>query len=152
MLWMLWIISREMCVFVVIELLLCFVFKVGTFTLSVLVLDVGLYFTLEHYLQCVCARLRACTCAHRCGCGCGCCFGGADGCIPLTMLVNVCQSCCLLMFVCLPLSRHLPCCKTWWIKNLNLNLNKIFFLLFYFHPMSHCSGQCQQPNNADINW
>ena len=28
----------------------------------------------------------------------------------------------LLMFVCLPLSRHFPCCKTWWIKNLNLNL------------------------------
>ena len=30
----------------------------------------------------------------------------------------------LLMFVCLPLSRHFPCCKTWWIKNLNLNLNR----------------------------
>ena len=30
-----------------------------------------------------------------------------------TMLVDVCQCCCLLLFVCLPLSRHFPCCKTW---------------------------------------
>ena len=37
----------------------------------------------------------------------------------LTMLVDVCQCCCFLMFVCLPLSRHFPCCKAWWIKNLN---------------------------------
>ena len=28
--------------------------------------------------------------------------GGADGCIPLNMLVDVCQCCRLLMFVCLP--------------------------------------------------
>ena len=35
------------------------------------------------------------------------------------MLVDVCQCCCLLMFVCLPLSRHFPC-KTWRIKNLNM--------------------------------
>ena len=47
-----------------------------------------------------------------CGCGCGCCFGGADGCIHLIMLDDVCQCCCLLMFVCLPLSRHVPC-RTW---------------------------------------
>ena len=47
-------------------------------------------------------------CARRCvDVGCGCCFGGADGCILPTMLVDVCQCCCLLMFVCLPLSRHL---------------------------------------------
>ena len=31
------------------------------------------------------------------------CFVGAQGCIPVTMLVDVCQHCCLLMFVCLPL-------------------------------------------------
>ena len=43
----------------------------------------------------------------------GCCFGGADGCIPLIMFVDVCQCCWLLMFVCLPLSKHFPCCKTW---------------------------------------
>ena len=48
-----------------------------------------------------------------CVCAFGCCFVGANGCIPLTMLVGVCQCCCLLMFVCLPLSRHFPCCKTW---------------------------------------
>ena len=38
------------CVFVVIEILLSFVLKVGMFTSPVLVLDVGPYFTLEHYL------------------------------------------------------------------------------------------------------
>ena len=30
-------------------------------------------------------------------------FGGADGCIILTMLVDVCQCCDLIMFMCLPL-------------------------------------------------
>ena len=69
-----------------------------------------------------------CVCAQVCVCAFGCCFVGANGCIPLTMLVDVCQCCCLLMFVCLPLSRHFPCCKTWWIKNLNLNL-KLSMLL-----------------------
>ena len=29
------------------------------------------------------------------------CLAGADGCISLTMLVDVCHYCCLLMFVCL---------------------------------------------------
>ena len=62
---------------------------------------------------CVRARTRRCVCVQVCGCGCGCCFGGADGCIPLIMFVDVCQCCCLLMFACLPLSRHFPCCKTW---------------------------------------
>ena len=56
--------------------------------------------------------VHVCVCAQVCGCGCGCCTGGADGCIPLTMHVDVCQCCCLLMFVCLPLSRHFPC-KIW---------------------------------------
>ena len=70
---------------------------------------------------CVCACMRACVCA--CAlvqvwvCAFGCCFVSANG-----LLVDVCQCCCLLMFVCLPLSRYFPCCKTWWIKNLNLNL------------------------------
>jgi len=49
-------------------------------------------------------------------CAFGCCFVSANG-----LLVDVCQCCCLLTFVCLTLSRHFPCCKTWWIKNLNLN-------------------------------
>ena len=57
----------------------------------------------------VCLHVLACVCI----CAFGCCFVGANGCIPLTMLVDVCQCCCLLMFVCLPLSRHFPCCKTW---------------------------------------
>ena len=65
---------------------------------------------------CACMLVQVCVCAF------GCCFVGASGCIPLTMLVDVCQCCCLLMFVCLPPSRHFPCCKTWRIKNLNLNL------------------------------
>ena len=59
--------------------------------------------TYAHARRCV--YVHVCVCAQVCGCGCGCCFGGADGCIALTMLVDVCQCCCLLMFVCLPLSR-----------------------------------------------
>ena len=47
------------------------------------------------------ARVCALVCAF------GCRFVSANG-----LLVDVCQ-CCLLMFVCLPLSRHFPCCKTW---------------------------------------
>ena len=35
-----------------------------------------------------------------------CCFGGADGCLPVTMLVDECQ-CGLLMFICLPLFERL---------------------------------------------
>ena len=51
---------------------------------------------------CVCAHAQACVCAcvHRCvdvvGGG-----GDADGCILLTMLVDVCQCCCLLAYVCI---------------------------------------------------
>ena len=55
---------------------------------------------------CVCACARWCVCmwvwvlmclyvgvgAGVFVCGCGCRFGGADGCIPLTMLVDICQS------------------------------------------------------------
>ena len=97
-----------------------------TFTLPILVLDIGLYFTLEHYSYlwrvCACVRAHAgvcmCVCAQVCECAFRCCFVSANG-----LLVDVCQCCCLLMFVCLPLSRHFTCCKTWWIKNLNLNLN-----------------------------
>ena len=74
-------------------------------------------------IACACACVRACVraragvcmcvCAQVCVCAFGCCFVGAKGCMPLTMLVDVCHCCCLLMFVCLPLSRHFPCCKTW---------------------------------------
>ena len=60
--------------------------------------------------------MRACALMQVCVCAFGCCFASANG-----LLVDVCQCCCLLMIVCLPLSRHFPCCKTWWIKNLNLN-------------------------------
>ena len=70
---------------------------------------------------CVCVRARRCVyvcvcagvCMHAGVCAFGCCFAGANG-----LLVDVCQCCCLLMFVCLPLLRHFPCCKTWSIKNL----------------------------------
>ena len=67
---------------------------------------------------CVCVCVRACVharagvymcvCAQVCVCAFGCCFVSANG-----LLVDVCQCRCLLMFVCLPLSRHFPCCKTW---------------------------------------
>ena len=63
---------------------------------------------------CVRACVRACVLVQVWVCAFGCCFGSANG-----LLVDVCQCCCLLMFVCLPLSRHFPC-KTWWIKNPNL--------------------------------
>ena len=64
---------------------------------------------------CVRARAGVCMCVYAqvCVCAFGCCLVGANGCIPLTMLVDVRQCCRLLVFVCLPLSRHFPCCKTW---------------------------------------
>ena len=55
----------------------------------------------------VCVCVRACVLVQVCVCAFGCCFLSANG-----LLVDVCQCCCLLMFVCLPLSRHFPC-KTW---------------------------------------
>ena len=55
-----------------------------------------------------CLRARPCRCVYvRLGVVL-CCFVSADG-----LVVDVCQCCCLLMFVCLPLSRHFLCCKTW---------------------------------------
>ena len=55
---------------------------------------------------CVCAH----TCAHVCVCRCVsvvCVVVSGDRCIPLTMLVDVCKSCRLLMFVYLPLFKTL---------------------------------------------
>ena len=60
----------------------------------------------RHVRMCVYARARAlaqvyvnvCVCAQVCGCGCGCCFGEANWCVPLTMLVGVCQCCTLTAF------------------------------------------------------
>ena len=72
---------------------------------------------------CMCALVQVCVCA----CACRCVYVRLGvvllvqmGVYLSTMLVDVCQCCCLLMFLCLPLSRRFPC-KTWWIKNLNLN-------------------------------
>ena len=39
-----------------------------------------------------------CARAQVCGCGCGCCFGDANRCIPLTLLVGVCECCTLIFF------------------------------------------------------
>ena len=55
---------------------------------------------------CVCVCVRAHACVHVCMCVHSCvyvhlCVFGADRCIPLTLLVDVCQCRCLLMFVCL---------------------------------------------------
>ena len=84
------------------------IFYIGTYTCGVCVC----------VSVCVCACVRACVrahagvcmcvCAQVCVCAFGCCFVGANG-----LLVDVCRCCCLLMFVCLPLSRYFPCCKTW---------------------------------------
>ena len=58
---------------------------------------------------CVCVRARAqvCVCVWACARRCVymrvCCSGDANGCIPLTMLVGLCQCCRLLMFLGLPL-------------------------------------------------
>ena len=50
----------------------------------------------------VCVRahlyVNVCVCAQVCGCGCGCCCGDANGCIPLTLLVGVCECCTLTFF------------------------------------------------------
>ena len=43
--------------------------------------------------------VHVCVCAQVCGCRCGCCFGGADGCIPLTMHVDM--SVLLFAYVCM---------------------------------------------------
>ena len=52
-----------------------------------------------------CVRARAgvcmCVCTQVCECAFGCCFVSANG-----LIVDVCQYCCLLMFVRLPVSRH----------------------------------------------
>ena len=102
---------------------------------------------------CVHACVRACmhACVHVCAlmqvwvCVFGCCFVSANG-----LLADVCQCCCLLMFVCLPLSRHLPC-KTWWIKNLNLtwlvncHLNAFFFCFFVSEQVL-CTPCTHAPN------
>ena len=69
-----------------------------------------------HVCACMRAHTGVCVCVQVCVCAFGCCFVGAN-----ELLVDVCQCCCLLLFVRLLLSRHFPCCKTWGIKNLNLN-------------------------------
>ena len=107
-----------------------------TFILPVLVLDVGLYFTLEHYSYlwrvCVHVCARACIRAHSCRCV----YVRVRTGMCVWVLFCWCKwvaSWCMsvLLFVCLLLSRHFPCRKTWWIKNLNLNLI----------PYVNCSGR-----------
>ena len=100
---------------------------------------------------CVCVCVRACVharagvcmcvCVQVCVCAFGCCFVSANG-----LLVDVCHCCCLVMFVCLKLSGHFPCCKTWWIKNLNLNLNLKCKLL----PISPCHLEISVPTRTSL--
>ena len=109
--------------------------------------------TLLTVCMCVCACMRTDVCA------CVCVHGCVDvGCVLfwwcgwVSMLTDVCQCCCLL---CLYVYRsffllffflnwfglrHFPCCKTWWIKNLNLRASMTahsnqflpsFFLSFF---------------------
>ena len=49
---------------------------------------------------CVCACVCVCVCVHMDTHVCVVVGGGADGCIPLTMLVDVRQCCLLIIFVC----------------------------------------------------
>ena len=132
--------SRARAFLAVIELLFSSVLKVGFYIMKwyviykcVCVLNFYFaYLSLRHrtifyiatlliLMACVCVCVCMCACVHACAlvllwvCAFGCCFVTANG-----LLVDVCQCCCLLMFVWLPLSRHFPCCKTSWIKNLNL--------------------------------
>ena len=95
--------------------------------------------TLLILMACVCVRacVRECALVQVCVCAFGCCFVSANG-----LLADVCQCCCLLMFVCLPLSRQFPCCKTWWIKNLNLN--------FWVGVASRCSTKASTVAVAKI--
>ena len=72
------------------------------------------------------------------------CFSDVDGHIPLTILIGVWQCCCLLMFVCLLLLRHLPCCKTWWIMNLNRNLKTV-------RPNSGCTLAMIAESELNLN-
>ena len=58
--------------------------------------------------MCVCVCVVLVVQMGVCVCACVCCFGGADGCIPLTMLVDICPCSRLLIFVCLPLFDTLP--------------------------------------------
>ena len=55
-----------------------------------------------HAGVCVCVCVYVCVHVQVCVCVCVCCFVGVDGCRPLTMLVDVCQCCRLLTFICLP--------------------------------------------------
>ena len=53
--------------------------------------------------MCVCVSAGVCTCVYACVH----CFVGVVECIPLTMLVDACECCRLLMFVCLTLFKTL---------------------------------------------
>ena len=61
---------------------------------------------------CVCVCVCVCACVRACVRSCRCVYVRL-GVVLLVLLVDICQCCCLLMFVCLPLSRHFRCCKTW---------------------------------------
>ena len=93
--------------------------------------------TLLILMVCVCVRAHAGVSAF------GCCFVSANG-----LLVDICQYCCLLMFVCLPLSRHFPCCKTWWIKNQNLKHWQMHTSK-YWHQQWHANMHARTHTHTD---
>ena len=139
------------------------IFYIGTLLISVCVcVCVCMYVCWTFPLLCLRVRRRTifyigtllisvCVCAHvhTCGRVCMCVYSCvhvhlyvviADRCIPLTMLVDVCQCCCLLINVCMltAFTRHFPCCKMWWIKNQNLNYALLRQCFFGCLPFSAC--------------
>ena len=69
---------------------------------------------------CVCVYMHT----HVCMCACVC--TAVCMCICVFLVQNIagwCMSVSLFAYVCMltAFTRHFPCCKTWWIKNLNLN-------------------------------
>ena len=53
-------------------------------------------------------------------------------------LADVCLCCCLLMFVCLPLSRHFPCCKETLSLFLVNTKSESFFVVVFIPAVFIC--------------
>ena len=103
-------------------------------------------YNLKIICKCVCVRARTHACVRACVHVCVCRREGECVCVAAAVVVVDADMCkvlnCYLVPVCLcshahPTSRHFLCGRTWWIKNLNLN---VFWL---------CQG-C--PQNFPYSW